>query len=103
MKKLFLILVCCSFLMSCKDDEQKYDYPAWVAKELSTYTLGMLYSIEQNGALYYGIHDGKDSSLTMTLRLFNENGTEIKEGHDMHAALKELFVEGKFNLCHIGF
>lgn len=103
MKKLFLILLCCSFLMSCKDDEQNGDYPAWVAKELSTYTFGMLYSIEQNGTLYYAIHDGKDSSLTMTLRLFNENGTEIKKGDQMHALLTELFVKREFTSCHIGF
>lgn len=57
---------------------------------------GLLYSIEQDGSLYYGLHEMFDSSMTMTLRLFNENGTEIKEEDEMHAKLTQLFVDGKF-------
>lgn len=97
MKNLFYLLVCCSFLLSCDNDKQEWDYPEWAVKELnSSYTFGLLYSIEQDGSLYYGLHEMFDSSMTMTLRLFNENGTEIKEEDEMHAKLTELFIEGKF-------
>jgi hypothetical protein len=80
--------------------------PEWVDREFKYYaektppSAGNLYYMERNGVPYYAIIDGADSSKTMTLKLFEADGTNIGEDHEDYDVLRILFIEGKFRYHH---